>query len=72
MEILLPAWTEAQAQAQSAFKGADPADLDSLVTGQKEPPPISRRRKPGSSPQLQEGCIGSQAAVQARQPDGAP
>lgn len=48
MEILLPAGTEAQGQALSGFKGTDPADLDSLVTGQKEPR-ISRRRKPGSS-----------------------
>lgn len=37
MEILLPAGTEAQGQAPSGFKGTDPADLDSLVTGQKEP-----------------------------------
>lgn len=33
MELLLPAWTEAQGQAQSGFKGTDPADLDSLLTG---------------------------------------
>lgn len=48
IEDLLPAGTEAQGQAQSGFKGTDPADLDSLVTEQKEPC-ISRYRKPGSS-----------------------